>query len=72
MAGIEIGYSAIPEPTICGPVSEFEKLTLSSNCITMGGYGTVAGFLAAAFVYVGYFYAAPRVYAYGVTRGWWS
>jgi len=71
MDGIEIGYG-VPEPTICGPVSHFKQLTLSSNAILMGEYGAIAGFLAAVLMGVGYLYAGPRVYVYGKVRGWWS
>lgn len=62
----------VPEPTICGPVSHFKDLTLSSNCIRMGEYGAIAGFLSFALLLLGYFWAGPRVYVYGKVRGWWS
>jgi hypothetical protein len=70
-SGIDIGY-AVPEPTVCGPVSHFKDLTLSSNCIAMGGYGAIAGFLATLMMVIGYFWAGPRLVAYGRVRGWWS
>jgi len=60
------------EPTICGPVSDFKELTLSSNAITLGWYGFIAGAIATALFFVAYFYAGPRVYAYGQVNGWWS
>lgn len=72
MAGIEIGYLGIPEPTVCGPVSQFRDLTLSSNAIRMGEYGTLAGLVIAAGIYLAYTYVGPRVYEYGSERGWWS
>lgn len=72
MAGIEIGFGGIPEPTICGPVSDFKELTLSSNAIRMGEYGVVVGLAAALLFYIGWVYVAPRVYQYGSGRGWWS
>lgn len=72
MADIEIGFRGIPEPTICGPVSDFKELTLSSNAIRMGEYGVMVGLAAAALFYIGWFYVAPRVYQYGTGRGWWS
>lgn len=71
--GIEISYGMpVPEETICGPVSDFKDLTLSSNCIAMGGYGAIAGFLTTALMVIGYVWAGPYVVAYGRTRGWWS
>jgi hypothetical protein len=72
MAGIEIGFGGIPEPTICGPVSDFKELTLSSNAIRMGEYGVLVGLAAALLFYIAWTYAAPRLYRYGSDRGWWS
>ena len=69
MAAIEIVYAV---PTICGPVTDFQKLTLSSNAITLGYYGFFAGLIAAGLVYFGFFYAGPKVYYYGLDKGWWS
>ena len=69
---INFGSSPVPGPTICGPVSDFEKLTLSENCIRMGEYGAIAGFGAAILFWIGFYYVAPRVVIYGRLRGWWS
>jgi hypothetical protein len=71
MAGIEIS-GGIPEPTICGPVSQFQDLTLSSNAISMGAYGAIAGFLAFLCFWFAYTWVAPRVHEHGRRRGWWS
>ena len=74
MADINIGYlgGGLAEPTVCGPVSDFKELTLSSNAIRMGEYGVCVGLAAACLVYIAYYYAAPAVYKYGQIRGWWS
>lgn len=69
---INFGSSPVPGPTICGPVSDFEKLTLSENCIRMGEYGAIAGFVAAMLFWIGFYYVGPRVVIYGRLRGWWS
>lgn len=71
MEGIEIHAPAVG-PTICGPVSDFEKLTLSENCIRMGEYGAIAGFIAAMAAWIGFYYVGPRIVIYGRLRGWWS
>ena len=72
-AGIEIsrGMPSV-EPTMCAPVSFFQKLTLSENCITMGGYGAIAGFLAFLCFWFGITYAGPWLYQEGIRRRWWS
>lgn len=72
MDAIEFGYGGIPEPTICGPVSDFKELTLSSNAIRMGEYGVLVGLAASLFFYVAWVHIAPRVYQYVSGRGWWS
>lgn len=72
MAGIEIGFGGIPEPTICGPVSQFEDLTLSSNAIAMGNYGFIAGCIVCLIAFVSYRYVGPALYNYGFSRGWWG
>jgi hypothetical protein len=71
MQGIEIVMPQT-EPTICGPVSEFKQLTLSSNAITMGWYGFGAGVLAAIIFTIAWVYIAPWVVTQGKLRGWWS
>lgn len=71
MANIEITMPQT-EPTICGSVSEFEELTLSSNAITLGWYGFAAGILSCVLFAVARFYIAPRVICYGKVMGWWS
>lgn len=62
----------MPVETICGPVDDFKKLTLSSNAMALGEMGFLMGVIASALCYVGYFYAGPRVVAYGRIKGWWS
>lgn len=74
MAGIEQFGMNVPqvEPTICGPVSDFKELTLSSNAIALGNYGFIAGVIATCLAGFAYFYVAPRAVAYGRAKGWWS
>lgn len=70
---IDFGYvPPVPTETICGPVSDFNQLTLASNCVQMGAYGAIAGFVATALMVIGYVWAGPRLVAYGRVRGWWS
>lgn len=72
MASIDVGFGGIPEPTVCGPVSQFKQLTLSSNAIRMGEYGVLVGIAAAALFYFAWVYVGPRLWVYGIGRGWWS
>lgn len=51
------------EPTVCAPVSFVKDLTYSSNAITLGELGFLAGILVPVLFYIGYVYAAPWVYA---------
>jgi hypothetical protein len=59
------------EPTICGPVSDFQGLTTTANAYTLGWYGFIAGALAAAGIYVAVVHVAPFVYWLGREKGWW-
>jgi hypothetical protein len=73
MADIEISRAVpLPVETICGPVSDFKDLTLSSNAVLMGHYGTIAGIIISVTTYAAYYYVAPRLIVYGKIRGWWS
>ncbi|RPJ04312.1 MAG: hypothetical protein EHM36_10945 [Deltaproteobacteria bacterium] len=73
MAAIDIEFvKPVVGPTICGPVSDFEHLTLSSNAISLGWMGFAAGIIASALFYVGVVYVAPFIYWLGRSRGWWS
>ena len=72
MADIEIIQTPQMEPTICGPVSDFKELTLSSNAIALGWYGYAAGIITVLLFAVARFYVAPRIVAWGKIKGWWS
>lgn len=58
-------------PTICGPVSDFQKLTLTENAYTLGWLGYGAGVLTSVLFLVGVFVVGPRLYTHGKVKGWW-
>lgn len=60
---IEILNQVLPviEPTICGPVSDFKKLTLSSNVHIMAWLGFLSGALMVIVFWAGLRYG-PDLY----------
>lgn len=71
MGVIEIGGSPLLQPTICGPVSDFKELTLASNATTLGNMGFVAGVFMSVMFLIGWYWIGPRIFEYGLQRGWW-
>jgi hypothetical protein len=58
-------------PTICGPVSDFKKLTTNANAYSLGWMGFGAGVLASVIFVLTFYVVGPRVYYYGIDKGWW-
>jgi len=58
-------------PTVCLPMSYAHTLTTVDNALYLGKLGFVMGVIACILFWVAARYAAPKIYVYGVLRGWW-